>query len=223
MAFYQPKVFGAEAYSVNYFARVVGIQEVARHELFPNEPRDERSQRKYHKVSLAELRRREEPIRSPTWRRITFIPTSWQKFVTAEEINDLFDESPLEDLMWREFKALGIRAQRQEWIELASRSYFLDFAIYCASGKLGVETDGDTWHANPERAVADNERDNDLHAQGWTLLRFTTSQIGEEPGKYCVPKVIKTINKLGGVDESAIPRLIPMKHADGSYQLGLFD
>lgn len=223
VAFYQPKIFGAEAYSVNYFGRVVDIRDVARHDLFPDEPRDGRSERRYHQVFFDELRRREVPIRSPTWRRITFIPTTWQKFAAAGEINDLFDESPLEDLVWQEFKSLGIRAQRQEWIELGDHSYFLDFAIYCASGKLDVETDGDAWHANPRKAIADNERDNDLHSQGWSVLRFSTRQIGEEPGKYCVPKVVETINKLGGVDEGAIPRLVPVKQADGSYQLGLFD
>jgi very-short-patch-repair endonuclease len=125
--------------------------------------------------------------------------------------------------MWRGFKSAGIRAQRQEWVELGGQSYFLDFAIYCASGKLDVETDGDLWHANPERAIADNERDNDLHSDGWSVLRFSTRQIGEEPGKYCVPKVIETVNRLGGVDDHAVPRLIPTRHADGSYQLGLFD
>jgi very-short-patch-repair endonuclease len=223
LAFYQPKVFGAEAHSINYFGRVVNIREVARHELFPDEPHDDRSLRRYCQLFLEDLRRTERPIRSPSWRRINFIPTTWRKFVAAAEINDLFDDSPLEDLVWSEFKSRGIPAQRQWRIELGGRSYFLDFAIYCASGKLDVETDGDTWHANPERAAADNLRDNDLQSDGWKLLRFGTRQIREKLGQYCVPKVVETINTMGGIDEGAIPRLLPVKQPDGSFQLGLFD
>ncbi len=34
----------------------------------------------------------------------------------------------------------------------------LDFAIDCARGRIDVETDGDTWHANSERAALDNRR-----------------------------------------------------------------
>ena len=45
LAFYQTKVFGSEAYAVNYYARVLDIREKARWQLFPDQPRDERSHR----------------------------------------------------------------------------------------------------------------------------------------------------------------------------------
>jgi len=38
LAFYQTKVFGDEAYSVNYYAQVLDIQKMRRWQLFPNEP-----------------------------------------------------------------------------------------------------------------------------------------------------------------------------------------
>ena len=97
LAFYQTKVFGAEAYAVHYYARVRDIQEKRRWELFPDQRRDERAQRRYWQLVLGELRRLPRPIPSRRWRRIVFIPTTWHKFVQATEINDLYDESPLED------------------------------------------------------------------------------------------------------------------------------
>ncbi len=154
-----------------------------------------------------------------------FIATTWDKFRTATEINDLYDESPLEDRLWAEFKRLAINAERQELVTIEDRNYFLDFAIYCDAGKIDVETDGDEWHANPEKAALDNVRDNDLESKGWQQLRFNTKQIREALTNYCVPKIVETINYLGGLPKEGklLPRKIDLNRPDGAYQLGLFD
>jgi len=117
-----------------------------------------------------------------------------------------------------------IKAERQEWITVKKRNYFLDFALYCSTGKIDVETDGDVWHANPERAAQDNLRDNDLETVGWKVLRFNSHQIREEMGEYCLPTIAENINRLSGVDEGGIvPRKIDLDAPDSAYQLGLFD
>jgi len=224
LAFYQTKVFGQEAYAVNYYAQVLDIRQVYRWQLFPGQPYDEKSNRRYYQIFLQPLQRLPKPIISRRWRRIVFIPTTWQKFIKAVEINDLYDESPLEDRLWADFKRLQIRAERQELITVKKLNYFLDFALYCAAGKIDVETDGDVWHANPERAAQDNIRDNDLETAGWKILRFNSHQIREELGEYCLPTIVENINKLGGVDEGEIvARKIDLDAPGGAYQLGLFD
>ena len=140
----------------------------------------------------------------------------------AVEINDLYDESPLEDRLWAEFKGLRISAERQEFVQVGQHLYALDFAIYCASGKMDVETDGDTWHADPERIPLDNLRDNDLETVGWGILRFNTHQIQEEMAEYCLPTVVKNINRLGGLEEQGIvPRKIHLDAPVGWQQLTL--
>lgn len=141
------------------------------------------------------------PIVSKRWRRITFIPTSWPKFVGAREINDLYDESPLEDRLWEEFKRLGIEVERQESVKVNGRNYALDFAIYCMEGKLNVETDGDLWHSDRERIDHDNVRSNDLRMHGWRLPRFSTRQIQEQMGEYCLPTITDMVASLGGIAE----------------------
>jgi very-short-patch-repair endonuclease len=146
------------------------------------------------------------------------------KLLRATEINDLYDESPLEDLLWDELKQLGIRAERQEFLALGNQQYSLDFAVYCAAGKLVIQTDGDTWHANPERAAIDNVRANDLESAGWNLLRFSTKQINEQMSEYCLPKIVETVNGLGGVDEGGVvPRRIHLSSTESTYQPSLFD
>ena len=50
LAFYQTMAFGAEKHAINYFAEVLDIREVRRRQLFPDEPHDEKSNRRYYKV-----------------------------------------------------------------------------------------------------------------------------------------------------------------------------
>ncbi len=225
LAFYQTKVFGSEAFAVNYYARVLDVRQVRRWQLFPDQPHDEKGRRRYYQLILEPLQRLPKPILSRRWRRIVFIPTTWQKFSSAVEINDLYDESPLEDYLWAELKRLQISAERQEFVPVKNRSYALDFAIYCTSGKMDVETDGDTWHADPERIPLDNLRDNDLETTGWRVLRFNTTHIREKMAEYCLPTIVENINRLDGVDEKErlVPRQINLDSPDGAYQLGLFD
>jgi len=224
LAFYQTKYFSDEAHAVNYYAQVLDIRKVVRWQLFPDEPKDEKGTRRYYQLVLSPLKRLPQPILSRRWRYIVFIPTTWEKFMSAVEINDLSDESPLEDRLWAEFKRLKIAAERQEFVKVGDRLYALDFAIYCASGNIDVETDGDTWHANSEQSQLDNLRDNDLKTIGWRTFHFTTHQIQEQMAEYCVPKIVENINRLGGLEESGIvPRKINLDAPDGWQQLTLLD
>jgi very-short-patch-repair endonuclease len=223
LAFYQTKAFGDEAYSVRYYARVLTIRRALRHELFPDQPRDERSLRRYYQLFLEPLQRLPEPIWSRRRRRIVFIPTTWAKFIAAVEINDLCDESPLEDRLWALLRRCKIPAERQEWVQIAENFYALDFAIYCTAGKIDVETDGDTWHSDPARIPLDNLRDNVLETVGWRVLRFDTRQIQEEAEQYCLPTVVENINRLGGTKEGKMAGRRFDLDAPGGYQQLLLD
>lgn len=224
LAFYQTKAFGREAYAVKYFARVLDIRQVFRWQLFPNEPHDEKGKRRYHQLVLSPLQQLPRPILSRRWRLIVFIPTTWHKFVNAVEINDLYDESPLEDRLWAELKRFEIAAERQYFVRAKSQRYALDFAVFCDRGKIDVETDGDTWHADPARIPLDNERDNHLTGLGWAVLRFNGRQVREATAEYCVPTIMKSINRLGGLTtEGIIPRTFDPNDPEGARQLTLFE
>lgn len=222
IAFYQTKAFGSEAFSIRYYAHVHGTSIVSRHELFPDEPMSAKSERKYYKLSLGELVQWTYPIHSRRWRRIVFIPTTMSKFQNASEINDLYDESPLEDKLWAAMKRQQITAERQELVNIGDKNFILDFALYCAKGNLDVETDGDTFHNEPERVKADKKRDNALHIHGWQTLRFTTSELREQPESYCVDQIKEAIDSLGGLMEEG--KITPRKFGEKDrYQPSLFD
>ncbi len=80
-----------------------------------------------------------------------FVPTTWEKFNAIEQINDLFDDSPLEDRLWKTLKISEIQAERQWCVMVEQHYYHLDFALFCNEGRLNVETNGDQWHAQKEQ------------------------------------------------------------------------
>ena len=173
LAFYQTKSFGAEAHAVNYFAQVLHIREVGRQQLFPDEPYNPKSTKCYYQLFLAPLQRLSRPIFSRRLRRIVFIPTTVEKFRNAVEINDLYDESPLEDRLWAEFKRVQIQAERQELVKVNNHNYMLDFAIYCAKGNIDVETDGDLYCYRPNYLIKNK--------QNLVRLNGSPPKVGEAP------------------------------------------
>jgi very-short-patch-repair endonuclease len=224
LAFYQTKIFGAERWAINYYAPVRGIRVVARRELLPEDPSHPRADEPYHKIEIGPLQRLPQPIVSRRWRRIVFIPTTWEKSVGAAEINDLYDESPLEGRLWAEFKRHDIDAERQYFVQPKDRLYALDFAVFCEQGSLDVETDGERWHIDRDRAPLDYRRDNDLVRSGWKVVRFDGQQIRERAAEECIPVVLETINGLGGLaTEGMIPRKFDPDNPDGPRQLTLFE
>ena len=224
LAFYQTKEFGDEAHAVNYYTQVLDQHLVFRWQLFPNDPKDAKGLRRYYKLVLAPLKRLPQPILSRRRRRIVFIPTTLDKFATAAEVNDLYAGSPLEDQLWVELKRLEISAERQEFVEAKKQLYALDFAIYCATGKIDIETDGDTWHSNPEQSRVDNLRDNALKTVGWRTFHFSTPQVKEQMAEYCIPTIVENINRLGGLDEGrTVPRKIDLNAPPGWQQMTLLD
>lgn len=73
--------------------------------------------------------------------------------------------------------------------------YRVDFGIVGERGHGGtdlrivVETDGHDFHERTkEQAARDKRRDRELSATGWTVLRFTGSEVWRDPGA-CVTQV----------------------------------
>ncbi len=224
LAFYQPKNFGDDAYRIRYFGLVKEISRAQRREIFPNEITSAISDREYYILKLMRLEEREVPILSRRPRRLVFIPTTWSKFELAEQINDLFDDSPLEDQLWVEMKRLSIEAERQWAVELSKVFFHLDFALFCKNGHIDVETDGDTWHLGRERVSQDNFRDNTLGIAGWTVLRYNTRQIRENFQTECLRGIESCINKLGGLSsDGLVPRTFYTRGSNSVQQLNLFD
>jgi len=222
LAFYQTKIFDADRWSIRWYSEVRRVERLTRRELLPEQPDHPRAADEYYCLRLGPLQRREQPIPSRALRRVTFIPTVWCKFQQAEEINDLWDESPLEDTVWSSFKREGVMAERQFVISEAKTTYILDFAIACDRGQLDIECDGDTWHLQPDSVRYDKRRGNWLESHGWKVMRFDSQEINNEMSK-CLTQVKLAIKNMGGMKRrGTIPRIFRAESGDYPEQLELW-
>lgn len=224
IGFYQPKAFEEDAFQIRYFGKVKKIDRVERRDLFPNEIESAKAGTEYHRILIESLIERQNPIYTRLPRSVVFISTTMHKFINAGELNDLFDESPLEDILWEELKHRNVNAERQWLVSKNDRKYYLDFAFFCNGGNLDVETDGDTWHLKKEHVAYDNQRNNDVTSQGWSVLRFNTNQIQDQKNEYCLPNIQDSITRLGGLlQDGLVPRKFIEKNGDSGQQLTLFN
>ncbi len=205
LAFYEG-VSIRKDYGIYRYARVKDVVAASREELFPGEPAGDRTGRRYHKVILGPIQ--ERAIRFARPRRFSFIPTSKERFETADTVNDLFAGSPLEERLWAEFKKRGIPAERQWRATVQGHRRDLDFALFCNAGKIDVETDGDSYHITPEQAPLDNQRNNELTKALWYILRFETDKVMNRLSE-CIEDVYDFERKLNGFES---PKLVPDIH-----------
>ena len=202
LAFYQTRLFGQEKWAVNWYARVRGVSKVTRRELLPDEPEHPRAGAEYHKIVLGELQRLPNPIPSRRWRRIVFIPTSLERLLHAEEINDLFKVSPIEEKLYFTLQDAGLPAERQYFVREEGYGYMLDMALFCRDSNLDIECDGDAYHSGRDKADQDRERDNALTTAGWHILRFSGRRILGDTDR-CVDTVRRTVRRLGGASKAS--------------------
>ena len=139
IAFYFGRQFGEEKWAIHYYAQRTGHELARRRDLLPDEADHPRADDLYYKVQLGPLLRRERPIISLRWRRVTFIHTTWDRFQDAVEINDLFIEGgPYVDRLYAVLKERNIRAEREYQVHESGPAYTVALAVPCANGRVEI-------------------------------------------------------------------------------------
>ena len=201
MGFYLPATFGDKLrYKIHHFGRVARIVEASRQELFPDEPAGSvKANKLYYKIELESIHPLPQPIVSRRGHRLLFVPTTEEKFFYTQDLNVLFNASPLEDLLFEKMRSLGITAERQ-WLEFVDneRRYWLDFAIFCKDGSIDIECDGDRYHNAPDQVKYDKRRNNELTSRGWSVLRYGTDRL-KTSLDYVMEEIADTVNTLKGL------------------------
>lgn len=208
IAFYQPKDFGDERYLIRWYSPITSAVIRKRIEVLPNEPLNPNAQTDYYIIGCADMQQLAQPIPSVRPRRVVFFPTTLKKLFTATDINHLFNDSPLETLLWNELVKSGIPCERQFDVRVNERWFKLDFAIFCKVLNLDIECDGDSYHMDPEAVRKDKWRRNLLATKNWQVLPFTTSHLKDNMTG-SVNMVHDAINRYGGLADH---------HADGGYR-----
>jgi len=200
IAFYYPAVFGEDLkYRVKHYAPVTKIEIKKRIKLFPDDVKHPRRDVDYYQIFLGKIYELPHPIPSKRWRRIVHIPTTLRRLLTAEEINDLYWTSKLEEKMYQALKQHNIFPERQYLVRVDNQYYFLDFCIFCSKGNIDLECDGERYHTMPDSSSRDRIRNNNLTSHGWSVLRFIGKQIREDI-EGCIRLVTRTIRTLKGLE-----------------------
>ncbi|MEI6122246.1 MAG: hypothetical protein WCQ95_01320 [Bacteroidota bacterium] len=160
IAFYHTSVFEEEKFTIKWFAKVTRITVAKRKELLPNLTYDPKANNDYYKIEFEPLCELPKQIISVRHRRLLFVPTTIEKLLSAREINYLFNDSPLEDIIWAKFVEKNITTERQFFLPVSDLKYVLDFAIFCKARNINVECDGDKFHMGKENVQSDKRRSN---------------------------------------------------------------
>jgi hypothetical protein len=98
LALYLTGAFGAERWSVRYYAPVLGYRLALRRELLPEEPDHPRAAERYYRLELGRLLPLTPPLPARRLRRVTFIATSWGHVRRAADVNELW-HPPEDDML----------------------------------------------------------------------------------------------------------------------------
>jgi hypothetical protein len=182
VAFYFTAAFGEEKWAIHHYARNLCHELLTRRELLPHEPDHPRANERYYKLQLAPLQKREPPIASQRWRRVTFIYTTWDRFQAAEEINDLYAEGgEFVDRLYHALRESGLTPERCYPVREAGVEYIADLAVPCREGLLVVDVAG---------AALEGPRPE--------ALRFTSKRVAKDP-KGCLATIQAEVDRRGGV------------------------
>jgi hypothetical protein len=93
LAFFLSRSFGDRNGAIHFFAENHGLELHYRRDLLPNEPDHPRADAAYYRVALGDVQPKIPPVVNDTKRTISFIYTTWDRFVHAQTIADLYTDN----------------------------------------------------------------------------------------------------------------------------------
>ena len=128
------------------------------------------------------------------------VATEYERSLKREvNVHDI--TSPIEQIFLMEWRLLrvderyGLKIRPQGALTVNGTTYKIDFVVETPNGemKLAIELDGHDFHEKTkEQAARDRQRERTIVKQGYTIFRFTGSEVFRNPRK-CVEEVIEMI------------------------------
>jgi hypothetical protein len=135
-------VFKEKSGGIHYFAERTGLELVYRKDLLPNEADHPRANDVYYKAQLGPLMEKSPPVLNPTRRVISFIYTTWDRFVKAREIGDLYSSADyFVDRIYHALRSTGLTPERSWQAEYREASRPAELRILCEKGTVVASTD----------------------------------------------------------------------------------
>jgi very-short-patch-repair endonuclease len=118
------------------------------------------------------------------------------------EVNRHGITSPIEQIFLMEWRFLrvderyGVKIRPQDMLKVGEHNYSIDFVVQTrGTTKLAIELDGHDFHEKTkEQAARDRQRERTIVKHGYTIFRFTGSEVFRNPRR-CVEEVVDLIAK----------------------------
>jgi len=113
LGFFLSGAFKEQNGAVHYYAQVNGLELVKRRWLLPGEADHPRADEVYYRIALGDLIAKQPPIVNTTRRTIAFIFTTWDRFIHARSIPDLYSKDDyFVDRIYHALRGDGLRPER---------------------------------------------------------------------------------------------------------------
>ena len=162
---------------IYYYAHRHGLELVYRKDLLPNETSKKalaRADDTYYKVQFRQVQGKVPPITNPSKRRFAFIHTTWDRFINATKISDLYSKNDYYvDRIYHALRDKQIRVNRYWDAERKQTGYGASIRIICDQGTLIGYTEQES--ATENGVFLNNERpDDEIFAE----IRAKMAQMG---------------------------------------------
>ncbi len=186
LAFYQTGAFKpqAEAQTVTYFAPTRRYRLLTRRELLPTEAEHPRADDYYFRIEIGPLMRLERPIPARQFRRATFIHTTMEQLLTAQEITELYRQADPFDTLWQALREHKLRPLKNRLVG----DQPVDLALRARGGYLGIQCG----ESNRTREFAPP-----ILTDRWEWLHLSAAQIQQDLPS-CLRQVGAALIQLGG-------------------------
>lgn len=186
LAFYQTGAFKEqdEAQTVTYYAPTRRYRLVTRRELLPGEADHPRADDYYFRIEIGPFQRLERPIPAARYRRVTFIHTTLDRLLTAQDVVDLFRKDDPFETLWQALREHRLRPLKNRLVG----EHPVDIALRARGGYLGIHCVEDT---------ATRESRSPLLADRWELVELSSAEIAQNLNG-CLRQVGAALIRLGG-------------------------
>jgi len=186
LAFYQTGAFKGqpEAQSVTYFAATRRYRLLTRREMLPDEADHKRADDYYFRIDVGPLQRLARPVPAAKMRRVTFIHTTMQLLLEAEDVRELFhQEDPFEKL-WSTLREHRLRPLKNRIVG----DHPVDITLRARGGYLGIQcSDENSTQESRYTSLPDR----------WEIIQISPAQIRESMTD-CLRNIGAALINLGG-------------------------
>lgn len=125
---------------IHYYTRRTGYELVRRRDLLPKEAAHPRADELYYKMTFGEVFEKIPPILNPTGRAVSFVFTTWDRFINANTLADLYGKADwFVERVVHVLNTLGIQPERR-WQDEDPSQRIAELRIRCQQGIVSATT-----------------------------------------------------------------------------------